>query len=665
MSVSLVTLKQMVRYTIRRIFLLTALYTIIIFGIIALQFKNANGFSLSLGSLRVSGSYDVADSGSKVPALPLHIGVNGLDFFLDLQHPLKVFASNNRESSVVLEEIIPSDRSILLRFSEGVSVSFASEKRGDADITTISATLPKKYQKIHFPYKITRSTRLEKNESQVLVVAGDAKYTFSGSAIDIKPGVTERSLELAASSPVVHYQTWIPVKGLNLNDLGLIAGARPEAYRASIEKFAAAALASFKDTLASGTISEPVVAAYIAEMGRVGMYHAALDSVPESWRTGPSRTWLTNTFLNNLEKTWAGFMVRERDERTRLSRQISEQSPQCFEFPSLVQYLVDRGSTVLLSDLSRFASTLDMTSVTALQAAGILEASLDFSFYVPDRDNLLESLTESCERKLTASLVRIADSLYISEDGVSVDTAKTLRIATVLIRYGSSASSRSSWRAAGQLLVTSLLGFSGDRAALPSAFLFSGESGPAERTGPTERSGVVAQAESVLSPAVLYPIILTGSPWYPHAESLALQGFPGMWAWTSAQAVAIRETAKGVVKLTVKFPQGETHYMVIRGVKPFSRIQIYGMDFRTDPRFESYNSSGYRYSAETETLYLKMRHKAEFEDVILYYEEAKRAPVAPPAEEKAAPTAQSSGGPAEDAAPGAPAVTPAVTQPAP
>ena len=53
------------------------------------------------------------------------------------------------------------------------------------------------------------------------------------------------------------------------------------------------------------------------------------------------------------------------------------------------------------------------------------------------------------------------------------------------------------------------------------------------------------------------------------------------------------------------------------------------MDFRTDPRFESYNSSGYRYNAETRTLFLKMRHRDEFEDIVIYHgipEEAEPAP---------------------------------------
>jgi hypothetical protein len=76
------------------------------------------------------------------------------------------------------------------------------------------------------------------------------------------------------------------------------------------------------------------------------------------------------------------------------------------------------------------------------------------------------------------------------------------------------------------------------------------------------------------------------------------------------------------MRITASFPQGDTHYMVIKGIKPFGRIQIYGMDFHTDPRFESYNSSGYKYDAETGTLFLKMRHKAENEDVVIWFSPA-------------------------------------------
>ena len=49
------------------------------------------------------------------------------------------------------------------------------------------------------------------------------------------------------------------------------------------------------------------------------------------------------------------------------------------------------------------------------------------------------------------------------------------------------------------------------------------------------------------------------------------------------------------------------------------------MAFRTDPRFETYNSSGYVYKKSSETLLLKSRHKSQLEKVRLVYH-AKPAP---------------------------------------
>ena len=50
------------------------------------------------------------------------------------------------------------------------------------------------------------------------------------------------------------------------------------------------------------------------------------------------------------------------------------------------------------------------------------------------------------------------------------------------------------------------------------------------------------------------------------------------------------------------------------------------MAFRTDPRFETYNSSGYVYKKSTNTLLLKSRHKAAFEVIRLVYRQAAPSP---------------------------------------
>jgi hypothetical protein len=93
------------------------------------------------------------------------------------------------------------------------------------------------------------------------------------------------------------------------------------------------------------------------------------------------------------------------------------------------------------------------------------------------------------------------------------------------------------------------------------------------------------------------------------------------WAWTVAQSISYAKDEEGTITLATKFPQGATHYMIINNIEPFKSIEIYGMKFRTDPRFETYNSSGYVYNARTKTLFLKYRHKSETEIVKLIYKE--------------------------------------------
>ena len=74
------------------------------------------------------------------------------------------------------------------------------------------------------------------------------------------------------------------------------------------------------------------------------------------------------------------------------------------------------------------------------------------------------------------------------------------------------------------------------------------------------------------------------------------------------------------------------------------------MAFRTDPRFETYNSSGYVYKKSSETLLLKSRHKTEYEKVRLVYREPAPVPAPAPRVEAAPAVAEENEVAAEEAA---------------
>ena len=128
----------------------------------------------------------------------------------------------------------------------------------------------------------------------------------------------------------------------------------------------------------------------------------------------------------------------------------------------------------------------------------------------------------------------------------------------------------------------------------------------------------------------LYPIIAPNNPYYPHIQIIANAATSGnnkpIWAWTVARDTSFSKDAAGNVTLTFDFPSAETHHAIINGIRPFVRIDIYDIAFRTDPRFEAYSSSGYAYDAETQTMFLKSLHKTQEEDIRLYYSTPRTEP---------------------------------------
>jgi hypothetical protein len=59
--------------------------------------------------------------------------------------------------------------------------------------------------------------------------------------------------------------------------------------------------------------------------------------------------------------------------------------------------------------------------------------------------------------------------------------------------------------------------------------------------------------------------------------------------------------------------------MMIRGVRPFVRLQLYGINYPSDPQFERYDSSGWVYSPQEQTLLLKMKHRSAVERIRIFY----------------------------------------------
>jgi hypothetical protein len=128
-----------------------------------------------------------------------------------------------------------------------------------------------------------------------------------------------------------------------------------------------------------------------------------------------------------------------------------------------------------------------------------------------------------------------------------------------------------------------------------------------------------AEQLSIETVATLYPMFVPENQFYPHIALLSDTSDGIVWAWTVSTKMSLEKTADNSIIIKAAFPQSEIHHMIIRGIKKFSAIDIYGIAYRTDPRFESYNSSGYVFENDTESLLLKYRQRSAEEEIKLYY----------------------------------------------
>jgi hypothetical protein len=160
---------------------------------------------------------------------------------------------------------------------------------------------------------------------------------------------------------------------------------------------------------------------------------------------------------------------------------------------------------------------------------------------------------------------------------------------------------REDWAAMGRSLVLSVLAQTDTVGMIPAATVL-GAGG-----------NFIAARESRFSAARLYPYLRLDN--FPRAERIA--GGIGGWAWTAGSSVDVIQNGD-ITDISVTFPVGETHYMILRDVRPFAKIQLYGIDYRTDPQFERYDSSGWVYSRAEQTLLLKIKHQNPVEHIVIY-----------------------------------------------
>jgi hypothetical protein len=600
-----------------RIVLLLVLYGGVFALLVVIQFAKQGGFTRRIGNFVVTGQYRLPEANA-APGEPNEYLLTGdaSVFFGGLEFCM---GSVNEESSLRLfnegagGEILPdrmtvSGETAVFYLPGGTELSFTTQYAGGALELRITCSFAEGSRELELPYKPMRKTGMrDSGDGRFVIISGGLNYSFGRSPRDFNPMDPERRvLLLKAGSAGLTYGLVPEQKSFNPQDFIIPEAQTRRGYEEALARWTDQNFSLWNRTVSSRN-DEDLVIAFSGEAISRGVYKAAVSAVAPEFLNSGQRSYESSVYLGGLGDAYHSLAVSDREKLSRLSRLINEKSLDFIKEPHVFEYFALRGHGNFIDDGAELIRSIDPKTLPVDLTAGILEGYADWKQYRPYMENPFERLMDQACFVISESL-RIASGpggdRVLVFFGTQGDAEFNMRLGRALLNWAE-ASGGASWAGIARSLILSVLSLGDSSGTVKAGLLISGEG-----------DITVNSAPSRLTSARLYRILSPGE-YFPHALSIGAS-VNSIWTWTAAPAVSASQE-NNVLDISVSFPAGETHYMILRGIRAFTKIQLYNMDFRTDPQFERYDSSGWAYAAEEQTLLLKMKHRATVEHVRIFY----------------------------------------------
>jgi hypothetical protein len=501
-----------------------------------------------------------------------------------------------------------TDNEVSFRLAEGPELVFTTQYTGGAielvirsdfsidntSLNDVSNMPPKSWQSMKIPFRALATSLVQEKNASLLVNADEVNYTFNRPAITVA-----NSVVLAPRSPSISYRALPDKETADPRAFILPMAQRPEEYEPALalwldQSYSAWGRAVSQNAEEPEIVNGNQIRAYMSEALKRGTYKSAAASVSRNTAALP---WEAAAYIGRLDAVLKNLASAERERSARMARLLNEKSLEFLREFQIIEYLGARGYNNLMDDAAKLLRTLDPAVMTLEQAAGFLEGALDWARYNSGKYNPYDRFVDQALYVVTESLQKDPNTAYalaFSKTSQTADTELNLRLGSALLRYNDETKA-----ALGRTLILSVLSLGDISGAVPRNITLN--------TPGFTRNG------ELLPSSRIYRICFTGEN-YARAQALG----SGLWAWTAASSVNC-ETVEGRQDITVTFPAGETHYMIIRGIKPFTLLQFNGITAYQDTQFERYDYSGWVYSAPEQTLLVKLRHRLPAERISLVY----------------------------------------------
>jgi len=556
-----------------RIIGIASLYCVIFCVLVILQFSNMGSFSISTGGMNIRGRYLEGQQLPEQEARGITGGVKifygGLDFSLKEERGkgLTLTSVNGSNLPINPQKMLISGNTVNFIFSEGTIVSFSSIDSAGGQELHIDAEFSSNISEVTIPVSPRRSS-LIRDSGQLGIMYGGMRYVFSSLGQELEKGY----LTLSRGSSFISYRSKGKHRAFDPADY-IIAQAGN--YDSILRNWQTENYNRWNQNAAGLQYEDDIIAYSVQSLLR-GNYTNALASISEDFRNSSRQTYRSSVFVGGAANAYRSLSSYENEKNSLITRLVGEKSINILKEEHILDYLFTRNNLVLANEVINIINNASPDMLVSDHCPGLLEVYYDLKRWRTDPTNPIEHLTTQMLSLISDNLNRDTekDAVYASSKE-SNNSEYSMRLGKALVFWADS-TQNTEWAGIGRSLIISAVA-----------------------------NGNAGRLHNILNPA----------EYYPRASLLTNEG---IWTWTVSPTIRAYYT-DGNLNISVAFPANMAHFMIIRGVRPFLRIQIHGMDWRTDSQFERYDSSGWMYFPEDQTLILKIRHRSATESVRIIY----------------------------------------------
>ncbi|MCK5671930.1 MAG: hypothetical protein KAH95_01065 [Spirochaetales bacterium] len=575
-----------------------------------LEFNNRdNIFNIQIDAIRLSGfgeqgldKNNISNAKLTVPGLTINLS----------KEPITILSSEGSVSSVDITGYESTESGFILSFTksllitissnESTSLVFDIEYSGDTDDTLV---LP-----VDFMSDLHQVSFLP---CYSYTVSG-INYMFSarsGSIIDMTAGslilpLTDKSAsividEIGDKDPLQYYF------------FGKAGPVSTDLYESTVENFIGKAYEGWREgrfnsengdwILANGKngFDNNLITSFISESLKRGRL-AQIENIINTLENKESEyNFLSATFTGNVVDT--NSLRRDMDDtlKKRISTAAKSGDLSLFHEKNLMQELTWISSSALNRDFSEFVSSIDLGKrfepavLTGMVEVYIASVKLENDQYID-----LMRLYSIIEEQIFPALIRINNGLFLAGGKESYyDTFLSIRTGLALYDIGKF-ESNNLFETIGKSMIVSVLSLTDDSGLIPEFI---------------DREGNI-HGSSYFGADTLYSNLITNE-FYPHVVNFKGSTGTDISVWTTANTVSYVSTKNSSI-FEFTYPRSGVHHVVIKGIEPFNSLQMNGINWNSDKRFQYY-SSGWVYEREEKTLYLKLTQKRTREKIVLDY----------------------------------------------